>query len=234
MLERLEDLSEANWIREGREPVPRIAFAPVRVANCVPPIFPAWRKVLHPIYRSVEIDGIPLRGPRATWAEVAEEYGLVLHPEIHDVSFAGVFPGGRWPKNLRGPRDGTLDAETCLSLVEILEAHTRAERCYFYYTGVSVNYNDEEGFAPQLYRGYARDVLEFEDMPAVNATPEYWWPEDRAWCVYTDWDTAFTLVGGPEAALAELAMHPEVESVPVTAMSRVDFEADEINMKGQE
>jgi hypothetical protein len=231
MLTRLEDLSEAGWILNGRVPLPREAFPPVRVGNCVPPVFEAWRKVLHPIFREAEIDGHLMRGPRVRWEELAREQGLEFHPEIHDASLACAFPGGRWPRLLRAPREGTLDAETCMSLVEIIEAHTSSERCYFYYTGVSVNYSDKEGFARQLYRGLLRDVLEFEVMGAVNATPEYWWPEDRAWCVHTDWDTAFTLIGGPEAAIEEVGRHPELESLLLEATSRVDFEADQINAR---
>ena len=234
MLIWLKELSEAEWIRDGRVPLERVAFPPVRVHNCVPPLFEAWRKVLHPIYRAVDIDGHVMRGERVRWEELAREVGLKFHPEIHDASWATVFPAGRWPARLRAPRTGTLDAEACIALVEILEAHTQAESCFFYYTGVSVNYSDEEGFARQLYRGPARDVLEFENMTAVNATPEYWWPEDRTWCVHTDWDSAFTLVGGTAIAMEELGRHPEIESLRVEAGSRVDFEGDEINRKGLE
>ncbi len=232
MVTRLEDFEEAEWIRDGRLPLERVAFAPVRVTNRVPPVFEAWRKVLHPIYRNAVIDGLVLRGPRVRWAELADEHGLAMHAEIHEASFARIFPGGQWLRSLRAPQEGTLDAETCTSLVEILEAHTSAQHCCFYYTGVSVNYSDDEGFARLLYRGVPRDVLAFEEMREVNATPEYWWPEDRTWCVHTDWDSAFTLVGGSAAAMEELGMHPEVESLIVEADSRVDFEGDLINIRG--
>jgi hypothetical protein len=231
MLTRLDDFSETEWLLDGRLPLAREAFPPVRVGNVIPPVFEAWRKLLHPMYRDAEIDDHVMRGGRIRWEELAGEHGLEFHPEIHHASFARAFPGGRWPVRVRAPREGTLDAETCLALVEILEAHTRAEQCYFYYTGVSVNYDDEHGFAPQLYRGLSRDLLAFEGMAEVNATPEYWWPEDRAWCVHTDWDSAFTLIGGPEAAVEELGRHPEIESLRVKAESRVDAEADEINIE---
>ena len=234
MLTRLDDFSETEWILNGRVPLAREALPPVRVMNLLPPVFEAWRKVLHPMYRNVEIDGHVMRGPRVRWEEMAREHGLAFGPEIHLASFARAFPGGRWPLRMQAPREGTLDAETCMAVIEILEAHTRAEHCYFYYTGVSANYSDEEGFARQLYRGTARDVLEFEGMAAVNATPEYWWPEDRAWCVHTDWDTAFTLIGGPEAAMEDLARHPEIESLRLEATSRVDLTSTESIQQGVE
>jgi hypothetical protein len=229
MLTRLEDFSEAEWLLTGRVPLAREAFPPVHVSNLLPPVFEAWRKVLHPMYRNAEIDGHVMRGPRVRWEELAAEFGLEFCAEIHQTSFARVFPGGRWPRHVRAPREGTLDADTCMAIIEILEAHTRAEHCCFYYSGISANYSDEEGFARQLYRGSARDVLAFEGMAAVNGTPEYWWPEDRAWCVHTDWDSAFTLIGGPEAALGELGLHPEIETLRLEATSRVDSEADDID-----
>jgi hypothetical protein len=226
MLTRLDDFSVTEWILHGRRPLPREAFPPVRVGNLLPPVFEAWRKVLHPMYRNAEIDGHVMRGPRLRWEELAKEYGLPFGPDIHPGMFVNSFPGGRWPARLQAPREGTLETETCMAVIEILEAHTRSEYCCFYYTGVSANYSDEEGFARQLYKGTARDVLEFEVLAAVNATPEYWWPEDRAWCVHTDWDAAFTLIGGAAAAMEELGQHPEIESVRVEAESRVDFDPE--------
>ena len=253
-LKQLDDLSPTEWIEKSKKPVTE-AYKPVRVQNCLPSVFAAYCKLFHPIYldpevrdhsvswhkaESQNVDSVGVRsggalvresshgrmkGDRVRWSELANRHGLTFHPEINVESFTRAFADRSWPRYLLGPDEGTLDNATCDALVSGLSPHVGATRCYFYYSGLSV-----AGYAPQLYRGSLADVHGFLEMDHVNASPEYWWPEDHEWCIHTDWDLPFTLIGGSQAIVDAVANHPLLEMQPVTLMSRVDYQADQLNI----
>ena len=43
-------------------------------------------------------------------------------------------------------------------------------------------------------------------------SPNLWWPEDRAWCVATEIDLAWTYVGGPVTLINDLLTNPHLET----------------------
>ena len=45
-----------------------------------------------------------------------------------------------------------------------------------------------------------------------RAGPDYWWPEDRTWCVYTDCDATLTWVGGSEQLISSIEEDAVIES----------------------
>ena len=44
-------------------------------------------------------------------------------------------------------------------------------------------------------------------------TPEFWWPEDRAWLVWTDWDLMGTKVFGNHEMVGTLRDHSDIETL---------------------
>jgi hypothetical protein len=41
-----------------------------------------------------------------------------------------------------------------------------------------------------------------------------WWPQDRAWCVATEIDLAWTYVGGPAGLIGQLLAETRIEALP--------------------
>jgi hypothetical protein len=252
MLKRLIDLAQSEWIANSRAPMPTEPYSPVRVSNCLPCGFPAYRKLFHPIYVDPTVSDLSVswhqaassehpsvgvagggtlvresshgreKGERVCWQHLAKRYELKFHPEINDSSFKKAFPDGSWPRYLLGPDEGTLDQETCDALVSALSQPLGDKSCFFYYSGMSVLCGPDY-YAPRLYKGALTDVLAFFMTDDVIASPEYWWPEDREWCICTDWDLSFTLIGGSQAIADAIASHRFLETLPVTPMSRVDY-----------
>lgn len=259
MLQLVADLTLAAWIDAGKKPVEDASQGGVRLENLVPAVFPAYCKLFHPIYVDPEVSdrstswhqaesqGRPdlgvlaggtlvressdgrVKGERVRWRELAERYGLTFHSDLHAYSFARAF-GKSWPRYLLGPDEGTLDDATCDALIAVLGPLTGAVPCYFYYSGISVIFSASEGYPAHLYQGSLFDVSALADLAAVSSTPEYWWPEDRSWCVHTDWDLAFTLIGGTERVVEAVLGHPELEAVRVSAGSRIDPQGDMVNL----
>lgn len=258
MINRFTDLAASEWITTNKTPIPNTPYTPVRVRNCLPAGFPTYRKLLHPIYVDPTIldhstswhdaadperllvglraGGTLVRessfgadkGERVLWQDLAKQYGLTFHPEINDTSFNRAFSKGSWPRYLLGPDEGTLDAETCHALISALTPVVGHQPCFYYYSGMSV-LSGPDFYAPRLYQGALTDVLAFFEMDDLNSSPEYRWPENREWCICTDWDLSFTLIGGSEACADAIASNPLLETISVTPMMRVDYGADELN-----
>lgn len=266
-MQQLTRFEEFRWIEEGR-----LKLIPWNnpdwngnfVAHCLPPIFPAYAKIFHPMYEDLELKGTsvtwdeenkllrqlqappgnpvskifyealsnstlvmrsgpcPKSGRRIRWQELAHQFGLQFHAEINDTSFTRIFPKSSWPRYLIGPAEGDLAIESCANLATILERYTQSQTCYFYY----LIYATKDCGNPLLFQGHLGNVFEALKYEKVRSSPSWWWPSDHSWCVSTDWDLTFTLVGGPESLIAELIANPELECLQVTSESRVDSKGD--------
>lgn len=264
MLTRLTDLDAAKWILEGRESQTSRPYTPARVRNCLPSVFRGYAKLFHPIWTDKRVTdrtiswheaesgrissvGVSLGGTlrnqtpdeayigdRLLWRDLAQRYGLVFHAEVNDASFTQNFPGKSWPRYLFGPDEGRLDTATCDALISILNGVSKNNACYFYYGGLQVWAGTDDYFQPRLYKGSIDDVHTLWDSGDFNASPEFWWPVDQSWCINTDYDLTFTLIGGPEALLADIAKNEWLETLPVEPTSRVDIRADQVNHKYEE
>jgi len=228
-LESLLDLAPVDWIHEGRdkptEKRGRTDWPGVSVRHCVPSKFPSYAKVFHPIYTDPPSRG-RIKGKRVLWRELAQRFSLEFHPEINASFFAPVSQEGTWIENLIGPDKGHLDEDTCGVLIDTLERFTGQHQCWFYYTGISIS-----GYEPRLYHGDIQDIIGLTKLDGAMAPPEYWWPDDRSWCIYSDWDLTFTIVAGPSELIRLCADNSALEAVPVTASTRVDDLADRPNAR---
>jgi hypothetical protein len=63
-------------------------------------------------------------------------------------------------------------------------------------------------------------------------TPNWWWPDDRAWVVVSELDAPSTYVGGAAALAQAILNEPELEAVPSHPDHRFDWLGDRINAPG--
>ena len=161
---------------------------------------------------------------RVMWQSLAKRQGLVFHPEFNPESFRKAFETGSWPRYLLGPAEGTLDRKTCEALISILKPFSHAQTIYFRFSDYLIN------DLPHLYSGDLGDLTAFLTKPNFGGTPECWWPEDRSWCIYTDWDLTFTLIGGSKALVETCIAHSVLECIVVKPETRIDYRADKLNL----
>lgn len=164
----------------------------------------------------------PESGRRIRWKELADRLGLRFHSEINASSFSQVFPNGSWPRHLIGPAEGDLAIEHCAHLINMLTTFTQPQPCYFKYIDYATHKCE-----PLIFRGQLDDIYSILKHERVRTSPTWWWPSDRSWCVNTDWDLTFSLVGGPEHLIAKLLIHPELECIRVTSQTRIDWKSGE-------
>ena len=163
-------------------------------------------------------------GARIFWRELAAQQGLVFHPEFNERSFRLVYPRS-WPRYLYGPAEGFLEMTQYEELLALLASHTHPQFCYlklsdFWKAGESVE---------RIFRGDLREVPGHLRSHAHQRSAEYVWPEDRSWCLNSDDDLTFSILGGSSDLIEAVAKLPSLETIRVLPQARVDYQADEIN-----
>jgi hypothetical protein len=241
------DESPFDWIRLGRN---EMALKDVRwvgtfVSNIIPPAFDSYAKVLHRIdahYKNIDepltqseiaILKIPpceelkafvedrrtnAQGSRVRWRDVADVAGVPFAPEINHAWYRKRLAEGCWPRFLRGPDEGLLDAEECAEVASVLRPFTGIGECFFRFAEIPLLGTDR----PLLFSGALDHLGELIESGAYQFSPEYWWPGSRKWCVCSDYDLEFTVVGGSRELTSALLASDVLECLEVTPLTRVD------------
>ena len=230
-----------------------------RINLCLPKIFASYAKIFHPIFEDLEVsdrsvswndlaDHSPSEDPvdnflhtsvtvyggqmsdptnlkRISWQQLAKEQGLTFHAELTTDTFTRNFRGKSWPRYLIGPEEGRLDDSDCHEVVKILSPLSNAIKCFFLYHSITTDDYESDW----LFEGRLDDVFLARNVPGVHASPTCWWPEDRKWFVYTDYDLAFTLFAGDIETIDTLVSNPNLECIRVEAGHRIDYRSDTIN-----
>ncbi|MDK3255656.1 hypothetical protein [Blastococcus capsensis] len=228
------DVSAGAWIAEA---VARSHWS--TVGSLVPPIFPAYARVLHPAYRYDGDDDAEIH-----WGDVAHLNGTVHHPRMQWPAITGgweYLTEDSQPPTWDGvPAEGHLPCTLAARMAAVLGRHTTTpEHCLFGRWAGSGSDAGELRTAPRLSLPRGRDVVLVRGRvtDAVrNLAPEpseqsanLWWPADRAWCVATDIDLMSTHVAGSAACIAELLATPGLEVVPASPDDRVGHGDDPVN-----
>jgi hypothetical protein len=157
---------------------------------------------------------------RVRWQHVAEVLGMPFVAGLSHDWFRTKLEAGCWPRYIFGPNEGMLDQRELLALCNVLAEGGTAKRCLFRLPEMPFIGTDH----PLLYKGSLVDVLLFP-LEASWGSPEYWWPPNREWCVCSDYDLAFTIVGGSKETIKRLLDDTVLESIEVRPDLRVDYYA---------
>ena len=244
------DESAFNWIRRGRDEPERNNdtrhAAGYFLSLLMPPAFEAYAKILHRIEAHYEIIDNPLTPsetailkippcgelrslvenrranaprPRIWWKEVAEVLNVPFIPQINQKWYLGKLEEGCWPRFLSGPSDGWLCEEECGELVSVLNECTDGNDCFFRFSEWLL-YGQGK---PLFFRGSLDELNEFRKTSGYKIGPEYWWPRSRNWCVCSDYDHTFTIVGGSKELISTLLTNDILECLEVTPLTRIDY-----------
>ena len=212
LLEYLGESGAADWLRASLTTFGR------RVASFVPGHFDAYVRIHHPFE-----DG---DGPLArTWRDLTALAGRDPHDPVRADDFAlyGV-PNAQAPV-------GTLPPPLIDVLVEHLRPATATpDACYF---AAWEGFGDSpvpRDLEPTLELPHRRYHLfagpieaartSFSASRLSHHSANLWWPADRAWCVATEIDFAWTYVGGTRAVADALLADRRLDAVETTASAR--------------
>lgn len=104
------------------------------------------------------------------------------------------------------------------ALLAILARHTSSTDSWFLFSHPARNYHLLHG-RHHSYAGLPDD-------------PNYWWPEDRAWCVVTDTDFDWAYVAGTAACIDEILAAPAIDAYPTRPENPAHSGMDVLNDPG--
>lgn len=225
-MEELFDFEPFAWIKDG------IVKTGNSVSRFIPPVFESYCKILHPLYRDARITDETKTGDesdlsqadaievRLTYKEMAIKYGLDYTPAFSFYSLKKAFPGS-WndfpPAYLLHPDEGTLEKHYCDLFIDVLSKYSSGQNCYFEFNVMAT----EKWTGNLLFRGKLTEFDVLYNNKRVWCTPTYWWPEDRSWCICTDYDLTFTLVGGAKEMIEEMSVSKDMEVMTVQSSTRI-------------
>lgn len=241
--------TDFEWIQTGlSEPVSSEApdWTGNFVSHLLPQNFEAYAKVLHSITanyenidhplsdREIALLGIPpctkLRsfvetirrngeGPRIRWKMLAELLGVPFESEIcHEWFRSSLRDPTCWPRFLYGPDEGNLDYEELSALLSLFRPFTGEQECFLRFAAIPFVGTDK----PILFTGALDEVISFLKENEYQFSPEYLWPSDRKWCLCSDYDLMFTVVGGPQKLISSVLGSNVLEALQVNPQTRID------------
>ncbi len=214
LLERAREPAAADWLRSS------VTTFAESVASFLPGQFEAYARIHHPFQYG---DGTV--APATSWKDLAAAAGVdlldpALAAEFASTGIEGAQAAvGRLPPGLIGP------------LIEHLEpATTTPEHCHFALW---------EGFGDSPVPRTTQPVLELPYRryhvfsgplegvrtslfvsPIGHRSANLWWPADRAWCVATEVDFAWTYVGGSGSCISAILADARFDAVETSASAR--------------
>jgi hypothetical protein len=237
-----------DWISQGRDkrfwtrpPEGNGGFIP----SLIPPIFQSYVKLLHsvkahyefidnplsesenailrippcePLKSFVELRRAETQGTRIRWKVLAELLDVPFVPEINLEWFRGrLTDTWCWPRLLSGPADGYLIEDECRALSAALKLFAGQQDCFFRFSDILLYSHPGQ---PQLFKGNLDEVADFQI--ANRGGFEYWWPSDRSWCVCSEYDLPYTIIGGRSGLISALLLDGTLECVEINPRTRID------------
>ena len=153
----------------------------------------------------------PKEWTRLRWSVFAERTGVPLGSAMTVPPCFRWFPGASWPISIIPPTEGSLDEASLRGLLPILAAQGPLygvnSRAFF---GMAVG-SDYENLT--VYSGSLRDMFELVERGHENASPSNFWPHDRSWFAYTDWDLSATKISGSRELIAAIEASDALETL---------------------
>jgi hypothetical protein len=123
------------------------------------------------------------------------------------------FPRGSWPFSIEPPPEGSLDEESFAALIDVLSRVSSGgseTECLAYYAPLATRDYDH----PHVWRGPLRSVPSLVDEfgGPYGSSPSNFWPADRAWFVWTDWDLEGTKVSGSRDVVSAVRTNDVLET----------------------
>ena len=191
MIKPSDDIGRADW------PVSSIyPFEKYVAGSVVSPNHEAYARILHPARSDSEY---------VTWKEIAAWSGRVYHPAMQFEAVATPMQDRSIsPRPWNGQVPDYLPKHQVKALAHLLSFFTETPDKMWYLVW------EGHGDLPRssrprvqrshrhyfLFSGYLDDVSDRSIPEYHREPPEYWFPEDKSWCVATDIDLYWTYVGG--------------------------------------
>jgi hypothetical protein len=197
------DLAPAAWIES------LLCERSFDVCMSVPQGFDAYARIMFPFTgQDVATDGAVTGQEYVTWTEIARRNGRVAHALMEQETI--VAPGQEVPCL------NELADEQFAALLPILTRHTSSSHGWFLLWSGFGDLNQRVfGSRPTVTHPMREFYLLSGALPAYGNLPHdpnFWWPDDRAWCLGTDTDFSWAYIAGSAACVREVLSVPGLDA----------------------
>lgn len=237
-----DDVEIAEWVRSRlRSPEEHV------VTSIVPTGFDAYAKVLHPAQLPDD------RHELVRWSAVSRWSNVTFDARVqwHQIALPQETPSTQPPWRGQGPRTGSpFSGDVEALIADLARATATPDSCYFClwtgHLGGGVQFSTSgtsERLPPaprpsKLVQFPWREYVLFEgpltcatSFELVNHWPgeatNLWWPSDRTWCVASEIDLDYTLVGGSTELIDHVLGNERLEALPATENDSIVVQVDE-------
>lgn len=205
-----DDVAPAAWIQHLLVP------GSFQVQMMVPRGFEAYARVFFPFPGAdIVANGEVVNQELITWTEMARRKGRTAHALMEAETILTGPAGGDYP----GGGANSLAGEQFDALLSILTRHTSSPDSWFLLWDGFGNLNERafSHHSPKVRHPMRNYYLlygphhSYTDFPD---DPDYWWPDDQAWCVVTDTDFDWAYVAGSAACIGEVLAASVIDAYP--------------------
>lgn len=220
------ELAPAAWL------LPRLVPGSFEVHMTAPEGYDAYVRILFPfVGPSTMVADRWAPEAHVSWRMLAERNGRAFHPLVEEETV-----------NV-GPDAGDLRASTSLAkeqlaaLLPVLGRHTSSSSGWFLlWEGYGELKRSVFDGAPTVAHPMRNYYLLSGPLGAFGEFPEdpdYWWPDDHAWCLTGDTDFHWAYLAGTEACVGEVLSAPALDAVRTEPANPARFGMDQINPRPQ-
>jgi len=180
---------------------------------CCPLIFESYALILHPFWADLE-----LRENKLTNSTKSQTFEKNLKPISWTKSF-GIFNKdfdlktsneiqekirleivNDWPSYINFPEEGDCSDEQ-LGFVRnrLIESYGDVVANYYYCILKTGKWEEDK-----IYSGKLSELEQLKDNDGVRDNPTAIFPDDKSWCLVTDYDLPFTYIGGSEKFITSI------------------------------
>ena len=219
------ELSSAAWL------LPRLTPGSFQVHMTAPEGFEAYARILFPFVGPTTRVEDSCREEHISWRTLAERNGRAFHPLVEEETV-----------NV-GPDASDLCVSTSLAkeqlaaLLPILGRHTSSSSGWFLlwegYGDLRRSVFDDVPTVAHPMRNYYLLSGPLDAFGEFPEDPDYWWPDDHAWCLSGDTDFHWAYLAGSEGCVKEVLDAPVLDAVRTEPANPARFGMDQINPRPQ-
>ena len=200
------------------------------VEMIVPRGYEAYARIFFPFRRSaVDAEG-EWHEERVTWTDMATENGKVVHALMEHETITPPTVG-----NEAGPQCWNMpDPVQVEVMLPVLARHTSSTEGWFLlWDGFgNLNWDVLSDAVPKVGHPH-RDFFLLHGPLDTYANfvdaPNYWWPDDRAWCLSSDTDYFWSYLAGSRACVNEILAIPAMDALETALENPAHQGMDTVN-----
>ncbi|MGB0925129.1 MAG: hypothetical protein ACPGTS_00285 [Minisyncoccia bacterium] len=193
------------------------------LAVCCPLIYESYAIVLHPFWINWKAKDLIESGSKLTEAQVKKEdfqrltwanFFKVFNKKYEfntanstSIEIQENLRKSGWPIHIWYPEEGNCETpELKFILNKLIEKYGDSEVNYFYALLKTKKWENEI-----VYRGNLTDFESLKSKGDIRDSPTAIFPDDKSWCIVTDYDLPFTYVGGSREFIKRITNSSEFD-----------------------